>query len=216
MIDIYGIVIAALLVINKVNQIKFFKKIFLVINISLKVVFKMLFFILISANINFLKQKLRQRIYITQKALLTIKYIKIIGKKKFVVIALNSKYKILVVHIASLIISTNIHSSCKFQITGLITEEALLKVFIKYTNFVNMFFSNLLFKLFEYIGINNYTIKLVNGQKPFYILIYNLKSLQLGTLKVYIEINLIKRFIRLYKSPANILIFFNQKLIRFF
>ena len=39
---------------NMVNQVRFFKKTFLIADISLKVVFGIPFFILSSANINFL------------------------------------------------------------------------------------------------------------------------------------------------------------------
>ena len=36
-------------------------------------------------------------------------------------------------------------------------------VFIKYSNFINIFSSKLVFKLLKYIKINNHKIKLVNN-----------------------------------------------------
>ena len=54
MLDTYGIVVAAFLLINKVNRIRFFEEIFLMTNISPEVVLEMLFFTLSGANINFL------------------------------------------------------------------------------------------------------------------------------------------------------------------
>ena len=54
MLDTYKIVVAALLVTNKANEIRFFKETFLVANVSLEVVFGMPFLILNSANVNFL------------------------------------------------------------------------------------------------------------------------------------------------------------------
>ena len=58
MLNIYGIVVAAFSVTDKANQIRFFEKIFLMANISLEVVFGMLFLILNDANIDFLDWKL--------------------------------------------------------------------------------------------------------------------------------------------------------------
>ena len=58
-LDTYGIVVAAFLMTNKANQVRFFTKTFLVANISPKVVYGMLFLILSSADIDFLDRKLR-------------------------------------------------------------------------------------------------------------------------------------------------------------
>ena len=58
-LDIYKMIVVAFLMTDKANQVKFFEKIFLVANVSPKVVFGILFFILSSANIDFLDQKLR-------------------------------------------------------------------------------------------------------------------------------------------------------------
>ena len=64
-LDIYKMVVAAFSIINKANWVKFFKKIFLVANISLEVVFGMFFLILSSINIDFLDWELWWRIYTT-------------------------------------------------------------------------------------------------------------------------------------------------------
>ena len=58
MLDIYKIIVMAFLVINKANEIRFFEKIFLMANISLKLVFRIFFLNLSNANIDFLGQKL--------------------------------------------------------------------------------------------------------------------------------------------------------------
>ena len=55
MLNTYGMVVVAFSVIDKANQIRFFEKTFLMTNISLKVVFKMLFLIISNANIDFLR-----------------------------------------------------------------------------------------------------------------------------------------------------------------
>lgn len=54
----HKIIVVIFLIVNHIKQIEFFKKIFLIANISLKVVFKMLYFTLNNTNINFLNQNL--------------------------------------------------------------------------------------------------------------------------------------------------------------
>lgn len=58
MLDNYKMIVAAFLVIDKENQVRFFKEIFLVTNFSLQIVFIMLFLILGDANTDFLDWKL--------------------------------------------------------------------------------------------------------------------------------------------------------------
>ena len=54
MLHTYKIVIAAFSVTDKTNRVRFFKKTFLVANISPKIVFKMFFFTLNNIDIDFL------------------------------------------------------------------------------------------------------------------------------------------------------------------
>ena len=58
MLNTYGMIIAAFLVINKANRVKFFEETLLVANISPKVIFKMLFLILSNANVDFFDQEI--------------------------------------------------------------------------------------------------------------------------------------------------------------
>lgn len=53
-LNTYGIIVAAFSMINKVYQIRNFKKIFLVANVSLKIVFRIFFLTLSNAYIDFL------------------------------------------------------------------------------------------------------------------------------------------------------------------
>ena len=55
----FKMVVAAFSMVDKTNQVKFFKKIFLVANVSSKIVFEILFLTLSIANVNFLGQELR-------------------------------------------------------------------------------------------------------------------------------------------------------------
>ena len=131
-------------------------------------------------------------------------------KKKFAAVAFNPKHKTYVVHVASFgSTPLNVHLFCKSQISGLIAKKAPTKVFKKYANFANIFSPDLASKLPKHIGINDHTMKLVDGQQPPYWPIYCLKPVKLETLKAFIETNLANSFIRLFKSPASALILFN-------
>ena len=58
MLDINEMIVVAFLMIEIANGVRFFKKIFLVANVSPKKVFEMLFLTFSSVNVNFLNQKL--------------------------------------------------------------------------------------------------------------------------------------------------------------
>ena len=53
-LDICKIVVAAFSVTNKANQVRFFEKTFLITNVSLEVVFRILFLILSGVDVDFL------------------------------------------------------------------------------------------------------------------------------------------------------------------
>lgn len=74
-----------------------------------------------------------------------------------------------------------------YLIASLIAEEALTKIPIEYTDFADMFFPDLAFKLPKHIGINNHFIELVDTNG----------------------------FIRPFKSPASAFIFFDPKSDKF-
>ena len=83
------------------NRVRFFEKTFLVDNISPEVVLRIPFLILSSANIDFLDRKLWWRTYTIIKALPTTRRIDLVGKKEFVVVALNLEHETYVIHIGS-------------------------------------------------------------------------------------------------------------------
>lgn len=145
-----------------------------------------------------------------KKTSLTIKLVKVVVKNEFAAIALNIKYETFIVYILSLNSTPlNVYLSHKPKIASLIAKEALREVFVKFANFADVFFSDLMFKLFEYIGINNHAIKLVDSQQLFYQLIYSIGPIELEILKVYIETNLVNGFIRRFKLPKGPPILFN-------
>ena len=104
----------------------------------------------------------------------------------------------------------------RLQISALIAEKAPTKVFAKYLDFVNLFFSDFASKFPKHTGINNYAIKLVEDRQTPYGSVYSLRLIELEILKAYIETNRANRFIRPSKSPASAPILFEQKLDSFF
>lgn len=121
------------------------------------------FLILSNIKINFLKRKLNLRSYTTIETLPTTKQIKLVEKKKFIVIALDLNNEIFIIHVAFLI-CTNVYLFHKAQIALLIHDNAPIVVLSKYVDFANVFSHNLVAKLLEYIGINDYLINLVKSQ----------------------------------------------------
>ena len=142
------------------------------------------------------------------------------GKKKFAAITLDPESETFVIYIVSLSsdvspssssLGLDIHPFRRPQISDLIAKEAITKVLVKYLDFTDVFSLDLASELFEYIGINDHAIKLVDNQQPPYGLIYSLGPVELETLKAYIETNLANGFIKPSKSPVGALILFDWK-----
>ena len=133
--------------------------------------------------------------------------------------ALDPESETFVVHVASLSSDASpssspldVHPSRRPQISGLIAEEAPTKVPAEYSDFADVFSSDLASKLPKHTRINNHAIKLVDDcQQPPYGPIYSLGPLGLKTLKTYIETNLANGFIKPSKSPAGAPILFDRK-----
>ena len=66
-------------------------------------------------------------------------------------------------------------------------------------------------ELSKNIGINEHAIELVKDKQPPYGPIYSLGSMQLETLKAYIETHLKTGFIWPFKSPVGSPILFDKK-----
>ena len=87
--------------------------------------------------------------------------------KKFVVVALDLKYKVIIIYIVALNICSNISDNIYplkiAQIAYLKANKAFIEVFSNYTNFANIFSPKLAIKLPKYRGINDYAIELVDN-----------------------------------------------------
>lgn len=66
-------VIIIFVVKDKKNKFYFFKKTFLLFNLSMNVIFKMLFLALSNIKVNFLELKIFEKIYTLRKTILTMK-----------------------------------------------------------------------------------------------------------------------------------------------
>ena len=140
------------------------------------------------------------------------------GKKEFAAIALDLEHKPYVVYVGSVSSNAspsysplNVHPFLRPQISGLIAKKALTKVPAKYSDFADVFSPDLASELPKNTGINDYAIKLVEGQQSPYKPIYSLEAVELETLKAYIETNLANGFIIPSKSPTGALILFDRK-----
>ena len=91
--------VVAFLITNQANRVKFFKKIFLVTNVSPDVVLGRPFFTLNDADIDFPKKKLWWRLYTIKEAFPTTKRVKLGGKKEFATAALDPGYETFIVYV---------------------------------------------------------------------------------------------------------------------
>lgn len=152
---------------NKNSKMRFFEKNFLLANVKPDIVLGIFFLTINNANVNFKAQNLQWRSYTTAKVLLTIRKIKLIEKKKFIIAILYSDYKTFVVYIAirniSLHIIDKIHSSSKAQIVYLKADEISIEIPSKYANFIDIFSPNLTTEFLKFIDINNHAIKLADN-----------------------------------------------------
>lgn len=203
---------------NQATNIRFFKEIFLVTNINLDIDLKIFFLTSNGANVDFQKKELWWRSYTIKKVFFsTIKQVKLVNKKKFTAIFFNPRHDIFVVYITFFDNPNNdqnddINLFYKAKISGFVANKISILIFVKYFNFVDIFFLKLASKLFQHIGINDYTIKQISKQLSFYEPIYSLKLVELKTLKISIKTNLVNNFIRPFKFLANAPIFYDKKL----
>ena len=166
---------------DKDGRERFFEKNFLLANVKSDTVFGMLFLTMSNANINFQAQNLQWRSYTTRDILLTIRQVKLIGRKEFVVAALDLKYKVFVVHVAVLSVDSGdkVHLSRKAQIAYLKVDKAATEIPNEYADFADVFSSKLAAELLEH-GISNHVIELIDNWQPLYSPIYSLGPMKLG------------------------------------
>ena len=119
----------------------------------------MLFLFFSNANIQFARKKHTWRSYITTKALLTIRWVEIIDKKKIIKAALNENIEAFVMHMTSLSLNLlPIHPTWEAQIGLLIAKE--VQILFKYLDFLDVFSKKKALILLEVTELNQYAIEL--------------------------------------------------------
>ena len=174
------------------------------------------FFIFSNGGIQFAEKELTWRFFTTAKALLTIKRVELIDKKKFAKAALDKKSKTFVIHVAALKAllgsrEMTIHLTRVAQIAALKQDEAPTKVPSEYADYADIFSFDVAIELPENNNINKHAIELEVGKQPPYGPIYSLRLVKLKTIKTYIKTHLKTGFIQPSKSPAGAPILFDKK-----
>ena len=136
-------------------------------NVSPEVVLGMSFLTLSSADVDFSGRELQWKTYIIKEALPTTRRVELVGKKEFTAAALNPEHETYLVHVVSLnstpLASLDIHTFRRPQISGLIAEEAPIKVPTEYLGFADVFSPDLASELPKHTEINDHAIELVKG-----------------------------------------------------
>ncbi len=177
------------------------------------VVLGIFFLTMNNTDIDFQVRDLQWRSYTTGNVLPTTRRVKLIGKKVFAEATLDPKHEAFVVHIAAFSVDSDdeMHPSRRVQIAYLKADEVPTKVLGKYADFADVFSPKLAVELSEYMEIKDHAIELIDDWHPLYSPIYNLRPVELKTLKAYIKNNLANGFIRPSKSPVGAPIFFDKK-----
>ena len=109
--------------------------------------------------------------YTAKEALPTTRRVELVSKKEFAAAALDPESEIFVVHVASLSFNAlpsssplDVHPFRRPQLSGLIAEKAPTKDLAEYSDFTDVFSSDLASKLSEHTGVNDHAIELVEDQ----------------------------------------------------
>lgn len=124
---------------------------------------------------------------------------------------MNEHSDALIIDIATLKALIIIYPDWAALVGALQQNKLFNEIPIEYTDYADLFFFDLIIKLSKNTGINKHIIKLVEDKQLPYKFIYNLKPIDLETLKAYVKTYLKTRFIQPFESPAYALIFFNKE-----
>lgn len=95
-------VIAGYSLLDKLGKIWFFKEVFLLTDISKKVVLEMPFLTFSNTNIRFIEKELVSKSYTTTEALPSTKRVKLIDRKNFTTVALDENKETFIVYVVTL------------------------------------------------------------------------------------------------------------------
>ncbi len=163
LLETYSMVSASFSLQNSLGRVWFFEETFLLADTSIKVVLGMLFLSFSNANVKFAKLgKLTWRSYTIAEALLTINWVELIGKKEFAKTVLNNNSETFMVYIVVLETKTLIYPSQATQIAALKWDKALTEIPSKYSDYIDIFSSDLTMELLKNTGMNEHAIELID------------------------------------------------------
>ena len=90
-------VVSTFSILDKDGRERFFEKSFLLADIKPKIMLGMRFLTISNVDVNFQARDLQWRSYTTRNVLLTTRQVELIGKKEFVVAALDPEHEVFVV-----------------------------------------------------------------------------------------------------------------------
>ncbi len=174
-LDIYGIVLARFLLQDSLIRVRFFEETFLLADISIEVVLGMPFLALNYADFQFGAKKLTWRSYITAEILPTTSWVELIDKREFAKVVLDENLETFVMHVSALdAAKLLIHPFRAASIAALQWDKVLTEILAEYSDYADIFSSDLVMELPENTGMNEHTIKLIEGKQPLYGPIYAL------------------------------------------
>lgn len=135
-------IIAFFLVDNTDKRFQFFKKTFLLANISMDIALGIFFLTLNNIKVNFTNRKPKQRLYTIFKTFSTIRWIELGKKKKFAAIIMNLNDETFIVHIIFFVnfnLSLLVYPPQRALIASLKSDKTLISRFFEYANFVDFF-----------------------------------------------------------------------------
>lgn len=96
-------------------------------------------------------------------ALLITKLVKLIRKKKIGIAILSPNKMTFIVYITDPSLNSEINLFHRAQFVFLLIDNTLIVIFLKYADFITVFFPEFVAELSEYTEINNHLINLVDG-----------------------------------------------------
>ncbi len=159
-LETYGMASASFLLQDSLGRVRFFEETFLLADISMEVILGMPFLSLSNADVEFAELgKLTWSLYTAADALPTTSRVELIDKREFAKAALDENSEIFVVHISALDVS--IHPSRAAQIAVLQWDKAPTKILAKYSDYADVFSSDLAMELPQNTRMNEYAIELI-------------------------------------------------------
>ena len=154
----------------------------------MEIVLGMPFLALSNADVEFTGlEKLIWRSYIIVEALPTTDWVELIDKREFAKAVLDENSETFVIYVVTLEAETSIYSSQIAEIAALQWNKAPTEIPVKYSDYADIFSSDLAMELPENTRMNEHIIKLIDGKQPPYRPIHAFSPVELETLKAYIE-----------------------------